>query len=154
VGVGDDVTEFRAGMRVACAGAGYASHAEVLSVPKNLCVRLPDEVSFDAGAFGTLGAIALQGVRLAEPTLGESMVVIGLGLLGQITVQLLKANGCRVYGIDLDPSKVELALELGADAASVSDGNVKGAVMDWSRGRLTYKARSRASRVAWSPWAW
>ncbi len=135
VGVGDDVTEFSIGERVACAGAGYASHAEVLSVPKNLCVRLPDEVSFDAGAFGTLGAIALQGVRLADPTLGESIVVIGLGLLGQITIQLLKANGCRVFGIDLDPAKVELALELGADGAAVSDENVKRIVLDWSRGR-------------------
>jgi predicted dehydrogenase/threonine dehydrogenase-like Zn-dependent dehydrogenase len=133
--VGVDVTEFRAGDRVACAGAGYASHAEVLSVPKNLCVRLPDEVDFEAGAFGTLGAIALQGVRLAEPTLGESVVVIGLGLLGQITVQLLKANGCRVFGIDLDPQKVALALELGADAAAISDEDAKRAVLDWSRGR-------------------
>lgn len=133
--VGDDVEEFRTGDRVACAGAGYASHAEVLSVPKNLCVRLPDGVSFDAGAFGTLGAIALQGVRLADPTLGESIVVIGLGLLGQITVQLLKANGCRVFGIDLDPAKVELARELGADNAAVSDESVKRVVLDWSRGR-------------------
>src|SRR5215210_1769644 len=133
--VGDDVTEFRTGDRVACAGAGYASHAEVLSVPKNLCVRLPDEVSFEAGAFGTLGAIALQGVRLADPTLGESVVVIGLGLLGQLTVQLLKANGCRVFGIDLDPAKVDLARELGADSGAVSDENVKRAVLDWSRGR-------------------
>jgi predicted dehydrogenase/threonine dehydrogenase-like Zn-dependent dehydrogenase len=135
VGVGDGVTEFGVGDRVSCAGAGYASHAEVLSVPKNLCVRLPDRVGFDAGAFGTLGAIALQGVRLADPTLGESVVVIGLGLLGQITVQLLKANGCRVFGIDLDPAKVELARELGADAAAVSDESVKRAVLDWSRGR-------------------
>ncbi len=133
--VGEDVTEFRAGERVACAGAGYASHAEVLSVPKNLCVRLPDEVSFEDGAFGTLGAIALQGVRLAEPTLGEAVVVIGLGLLGQITVQLLKANGCRVFGVDLDPAKVELARELGADAAAVSDDEVRRAVAEWSRGR-------------------
>jgi polar amino acid transport system substrate-binding protein len=133
--VGEEVTEFRAGMRVTCAGAGYASHAEVLSVPKNLCVRLPDRVSFDEGAFGTLGAIALQGVRLASPTLGESVVVIGLGLLGQITVQLLKANGCRVFGLDLDPAKVELALELGADAAAISDENAKRAVLDWSRGQ-------------------
>jgi predicted dehydrogenase/threonine dehydrogenase-like Zn-dependent dehydrogenase len=133
--VGEDVTEFRVGDRVACAGAGYASHAEVLSVPKNLCVRLPDEVSFEAGAFGTLGAIALQGVRLADPTLGESVVVIGLGLLGQITAQLLKANGCRVFGIDLDPAKVKLALELGADGGAVRDENLKKAVLDWSRGR-------------------
>jgi predicted dehydrogenase/threonine dehydrogenase-like Zn-dependent dehydrogenase len=133
--VGEEVTEFRVRDRVACAGVGYASHAEVLSVPKNLCVRLPDEIDFDAGAFGTLGAIALQGVRLAEPTLGESVVVIGLGLLGQITVQLLKANGCRVFGIDLDSQKVRLALELGADAAALSDTDVKRAVLDWSRGR-------------------
>ncbi|HKQ99926.1 MAG TPA: bi-domain-containing oxidoreductase [Pyrinomonadaceae bacterium] len=133
--VGEDVTEFRAGDRVACAGAGYASHAEVLSVPKNLCVRLPDRVSFDEGAFGTLGAIALQGVRLAAPTLGESVVVIGLGLLGQIAVQLLKANGCRVFGVDLDPAKVALAQELGADAAALSDENVKRSALEWSRGR-------------------
>ncbi len=135
IGVGADVTEFRAGDRVACAGAGYASHAEVLSVPKNLCVHLPDEVSFEEGAFGTLGAIALQGVRLAEPSLGESVVVVGLGLLGQITVQLLKANGCRVFGLDLDAAKVQLARELGADAAAVSDDEAKRAVIEWSRGR-------------------
>ena len=84
--VADDVREFQVGDRVACAGVGFASHAEVLSVPKNLCVHLPPEVSFEAGAYGTLGAIALQGVRLAEPTLGESVVVIGLGLVGQLTV--------------------------------------------------------------------
>ncbi|MGB7926315.1 MAG: bi-domain-containing oxidoreductase [Pyrinomonadaceae bacterium] len=135
VGVGEDVTEFSAGMRVACAGLGFASHAEMLSVPKNLCVRLPEGVSFDAGAFGTLGAIALQGVRLAEPTLGESVVVIGLGLLGQIAVQLLKANGCRVFGIDLDEKKVELARELGADGGSRNDEDVQRIVMEWTRGR-------------------
>lgn len=133
--VGEDVTEFRVGDRVACAGAGYASHAEVLSVPKNLCVRLPERATFEAGAFGTLGAIALQGVRLAEPTLGEAVVVIGLGLLGQLTVQLLKANGCRVFGLDLDPKKIELAQELGADGGALSDANAKRAVMEWSRGR-------------------
>ncbi|HEX8775828.1 MAG TPA: bi-domain-containing oxidoreductase [Pyrinomonadaceae bacterium] len=135
IGVGEAVTEFRVGDRVACAGVGYASHAEVLSVPKNLCVGLPAEATFEAGAFGTLGAIALQGVRLAEPTLGESIVVIGLGLLGQLTVQLLKANGCRVFGLDLDPQKVELALSLGADRAAINNDDAKRAVMDWSRGR-------------------
>jgi predicted dehydrogenase/threonine dehydrogenase-like Zn-dependent dehydrogenase len=135
VDVGRDVTEFRAGDRVACAGVGYASHAEVLSVPKNLCVRLPEEVDFDAGAFGTLGAIALQGVRLAEPSLGESVVVIGLGLLGQLTVQLLKANGCRVFGLDLDARKIELARTLGADGGAINDTDAKRAVMNWSRGR-------------------
>src|SRR5262247_16832 len=119
--VAEDVTEFQVGDRVACAGVGFASHAEVLSVPKNLCVHLPEGVSFESGAYGTLGAIALQGVRLAEPTLGESVVVIGLGLVGQLTVQLLKANGCRVFGLDLDQSRVSLALELGADRATVSN---------------------------------
>jgi predicted dehydrogenase/threonine dehydrogenase-like Zn-dependent dehydrogenase len=133
--VGEDVTDFRAGDRVACAGAGFASHAELLSVPKNLCVRLPDAVDFEAASFGTLGAIALQGVRLAEPTLGESVVVIGLGLLGQLTVQLLKANGCRVFGVDLDPVKVELARTLGADDGCVSGGATWQTVIDWSRGR-------------------
>ena len=135
IGVGEDVSDFRVGDRVACAGVGFASHAEAISVPKNLCVHLPAEVDFEAGAFGTLGAIALQGVRLAEPTLGESVVVIGLGLVGQLTVQLLKANGCRVFGIDLDPARVALALQLGADEAQVSGDDLKTAVMKWTRGR-------------------
>jgi polar amino acid transport system substrate-binding protein len=135
IGAGDDVADFSAGDRVACAGAGFASHAEVLSVPKNLCVHLPDAVDFESAAFGTLGAIALQGVRLAELTLGESVVVIGLGLLGQLTVQLLKANGCRVFGVDLDPAKIELARTLGADDGCVSGGGTLDAVMAWSRGR-------------------
>lgn len=133
--VGDGVANFRVGDQVACAGAGYASHAEVICVPQNLCVRLPPEVGFEAGAFGTLGAIALQGVRLAEPTLGEAVVVIGLGLLGQLTVQLLKANGCRVLGLDLDPAKMDLALELGADAVAVSGAEVRREVMQWTRDR-------------------
>jgi polar amino acid transport system substrate-binding protein len=133
--VAEDVTEFQIGDRVACAGVGFASHAEVLSVPKNLCVHLPPNVSFDGGAFGTLGAIALQGVRLAEPTLGESIVVIGLGLVGQLTVQLLKANGCRVFGLDLDPRRVELAIELGADSASVSNDESIKLIENWTRGR-------------------
>src|ERR1044071_4818515 len=132
--VAEDVTEFQVGDRVACAGVGFASHAEVLSVPKNLCVHLPEGVSFEAGAFGTLGAIALQGVRLAEPTLGESIVVIGLGLVGQLTVQLLKANGCRVFGLDLDPARVALALELGADKAVVSNEEAATAMEKWTRG--------------------
>jgi predicted dehydrogenase/threonine dehydrogenase-like Zn-dependent dehydrogenase len=135
VQVGQGVTGLRAGDRVACAGADFASHAEMLSVPQNLCVRLPEGVSFETGAFGTLGAIALQGVRLAEPALGEAVVVIGLGLLGQLTVQLLKANGCRVFGIDLDASKVRLALELGADGATVSGPEAQQEVINWTRGR-------------------
>ncbi len=132
--VADDVSEFQIGDRVACAGVGFASHAEVLSVPKNLCVHLPEGVSFESGAYGTLGAIALQGVRLAEPTLGESVVVIGLGLVGQLTVQLLKANGCRVFGLDLDQSRVSLALELGADKAVVSNDEAAREIETWTRG--------------------
>jgi len=134
-GVGEDVPEFKIGDRVACAGVGFASHAEVLSVPKNLCVHLPEAVSFEAGAFGTIGAIALQGVRLAEPTLGESVAVIGLGLIGQLTLQLLKANGCRVFGLDLDASRVGLALELGADAAAISNEEAPKAIANWTSGR-------------------
>lgn len=133
--VGAGVAGLRPGDRLACAGADFASHAEVLSVPQNLCVRLPAEVGFEAGAFGTLGAIALQGVRLAEPTLGEAVVVVGLGLLGQLTVQLLKANGCRVFGIDLDEAKVRLARELGADHAVVAGPENDDEIINWTRGR-------------------
>src|ERR671921_874017 len=132
--VAEDVNEFQIGDRVACAGVGFASHAEVLSVPKNLCVHLPEGVSFESGAYGTLGAIALQGVRLAEPTLGESVVVIGLGLVGQLTVQLLKANGCRVFGLDLAQSRVALALELGADKAVVSSEAAAKEIETWTKG--------------------
>lgn len=134
VEVGSGVDGFTVGDRVACAGAGFASHAEMISVPKNLCVRIPDGVSFDAASFGTLGAIALQGVRLAAPTLGEAFVVIGLGLLGQITVQLLRANGCRVFGVDTDESKFDLAKELGAEMCAAPTGAV-GQIERWSRGR-------------------
>lgn len=135
VGVGNDLTEFRLGDRVACAGLGFASHAEAISVPKNLCVHLPENVDFAAGAFGTLGAIALQGVRLAEPTLGESFVVIGLGLVGQLTVQLLKANGCRVFGIDLDTDRIKLAGELGLDEGCLANDEAAQAVNSWTSGR-------------------
>lgn len=119
--VGEGVTGFVKGDRVACAGQNYASHAEVNFVPKNLCVKMPDKVNMEAGAFVTLGAIAFQAVRQAEPRLGETVAVIGLGLLGQIVVQLLKASGCIVLGSDPDPSKVELARDLGCDKAVNED---------------------------------
>ena len=104
-------------------------------MPKNLCAVIPEGVSFEAAAFGTVGAIALQGVRLAEPTLGEAVVVIGLGLIGQLTVQLLKANGCRVFGIDLTQAKVELAKQCGADDGCATDNNTKQRILEWTRGR-------------------
>ncbi|PYJ53133.1 MAG: hypothetical protein DME82_14775, partial [Verrucomicrobia bacterium] len=135
IGVGDEVVDFHVGDRVACAGLGYASHAEALAVPKNLCARLPDNLSFESAAFSTLGAIALQGVRLAEPTLGESVVVIGLGLIGQLAAQILSANGCRVFGIDLEANKIELAQRLGADSGCAPDNNASQRVVEWSRGR-------------------
>lgn len=112
---------FAIGERVACAGAGSANHAEYNAVPKNLCARIPDGVDDDAAAFVTLGAIALQGVRVAAPTLGETVVVSGLGLIGLLTVQLLKANGCQVIGFDPNPNRVALARDLGADIATASD---------------------------------
>jgi polar amino acid transport system substrate-binding protein len=135
VGVGAEVHGFRVGDHVACAGHPYAAHAELLSVPQNLCVPLPGAVDFEAGAFGTLGAIALQGVRLAEPTLGEACVVIGLGLLGQLTVQLLRANGCRVFGVDLDESKLALAKAHGAEQACGPDADAAQRIAEWTRGR-------------------
>lgn len=113
VGVGAD--EFRVGDRVACAGAGYASHAEIIFVPKNLCCKIPDTVPLEGACYTTVGAIALQGIRQAEPRLGESVVVIGLGLVGQLTVQLLKAAGCQVLGVDIDAAACELAKRSGAD---------------------------------------
>jgi predicted dehydrogenase/threonine dehydrogenase-like Zn-dependent dehydrogenase len=111
--VGEGVSLFRAGDRVACCGAGYANHAEVNFVPQNLVAKLPDPVSFEEGAFGTLGAIALQGVRRAAPALGERVVVLGLGLLGQLTAQLLRASGAVTIGVDVRPERVDLAKSLG-----------------------------------------
>jgi len=113
VEVGACVDEFAPGDRVACAGAQCAYHAEIVRVPKNLVVHIPDNVGFDQASSVALGAIALQGVRRAQPTLGETFVVIGLGILGQLTVQLLRANGCRVIGVDLDRSRITLAARHG-----------------------------------------
>lgn len=113
--VGSGVQGFQPGDRVAAAGAGFACHAEVLWVPENLCAPLPAGVTFEAAAFAMLGGIALHGVRQANLTLGERAVVIGLGLLGLLSVQLLKAQGCRVMGIDLDRPRGELGRILGAD---------------------------------------
>jgi polar amino acid transport system substrate-binding protein len=118
--VGRRVGGVAVGDRLACAGAGLANHAEINAIPKNLTVAIPANVDDEDASFVTLGAIAMQGVRLAIPTLGERIVVMGLGLIGLLTVQLLKANGCRVLGFDPNAARVSLALELGADVA-VSD---------------------------------
>lgn len=119
--VGRDVAGFAVGERVACAGAAIANHAEINNVPKNLCVRIPDAVSDEQASFVTLGAIALQGVRQVQPTLGEKIVVMGLGLIGLLTVQLLKANGCQVLGFDPNPERAALGTKLGADISVSSE---------------------------------
>jgi predicted dehydrogenase/threonine dehydrogenase-like Zn-dependent dehydrogenase len=119
--VGDGILDLQPGDRVACAGAGQAHHAEVIRVARNLVVPIPEALDFAEASTVTLGAIALQGVRRLEPTLGETFVVIGLGILGQLTAQLLRANGCRVIGTDLDPNRVAVAMELGMDLAIASD---------------------------------
>ena len=130
--VGAGVTQFKVGDRVASNG----KHAEMVCVPENLCAAIPSKVSDDAAAFTVLGAIALQGIRLVNPTLGETIVVTGLGLIGLVTVQLLKAQGCRVIGIDLDSDKVELAKQLGAEAVNLSKGEDPIAIAEhYSRGR-------------------
>jgi predicted dehydrogenase len=121
VEAGASVPNLKPGDRVACAGAGYATHAELNFVPRNLLVKLPDNVSFQDASFTTLGAIAIQGVRQADVRLGERVVVIGLGLLGLLTVQILKAAGCSVLGCDLDARKCELAKQLGADETVSSE---------------------------------
>ncbi|MEE9926775.1 bi-domain-containing oxidoreductase [Microvirgula aerodenitrificans] len=113
--VGSEVEGFAVGDRVACAGAGIANHAELIDVPVNLAVLLPNTLAADVASTVTLGAIAMQGVRRAQPTLGEIFVVIGLGILGQLTCQFLHANGCKVIGVDLDTDRIKLAIENGLD---------------------------------------
>jgi predicted dehydrogenase/threonine dehydrogenase-like Zn-dependent dehydrogenase len=116
--VGAGVTEFNVGDRVASNGA----HAEMVCVPKNLCAKIPVGVSDEAAAFTVIGAIGLQGIRLVNPTFGETVVVVGLGLIGLISAQILKANGCRVIGFDFDQSKVDLANQLGIIAVNPANG--------------------------------
>lgn len=114
VGVGARVRDLAIGDRVACGGGGYAVHAEMNYVPGNLCVTLPDEVDFAEATFATVGAIALHGVRQADVRLGERVAVIGLGLVGQLAGQLLRASGCTVIGVDLDGAAARRARDLGA----------------------------------------
>ena len=130
--VGEGVTGFSVGDRVASNG----KHAEVVCVPKNLCAKVPETVSDEAAAFTVISAIALQGIRLVQPTLGEGVAVTGLGLIGLVTVQLLRAHGCRVLGIDMDPVKLELARQFGAEIVDLSRGEDPVATATrFSRGR-------------------
>jgi predicted dehydrogenase/threonine dehydrogenase-like Zn-dependent dehydrogenase len=134
VAVGQGVSDFAVGDRVACAGAGQANHADFVSVKRNLVCRIPDGCSLEQAATSTVGAIALQGVRRANLALGEVACVIGLGLIGLITVQLLRANGCRVIGHDLDVERCKRAMALGALAVDTDVERVQRVVRDLTDG--------------------
>jgi predicted dehydrogenase len=134
VEVGDGVGEFHPGDRVACAGGGHAVHAEFASVPVNLLAPIPDTVSLEDAAFATLGAVALHGFRLSEAGLGETVGVIGLGVLGLLMVQIAHAAGCRVLGVDLDPARVKLARRLGGESAVLRE-DATGAARTFSASR-------------------
>ena len=135
VAVGEGVAGLDRGDRVACAGAGHAVHAELACIPRMLVARIPSsKVSFDEAAFTTAGAVALHGMRNADVKLGEIVAVIGLGLLGQLTVQILKAAGCVVLGMDISKERVDLALRMGADAASTSSSGFQDLCLQHSAG--------------------
>jgi predicted dehydrogenase len=131
--IGDNLQGLQVGERVACAGGGYAVHAEYALVPRNLMVKMPDNVDFESAAFSTLGAVALHGFRLAEAQVGERVGVIGLGLLGLLAAGIARAAGCHVLGVDLDPKRVELAEQMGATA--VLRAQAVEAAQTYSRGR-------------------
>ena len=120
IGIGEGVTDFSIGDRVASNGV----HAEIVSVPKNLVAKIPDNVSYEEASFTVIGSIGLQGIRLANPTIGETVVVVGLGLIGLITAELLIANGCNVIGFDFDDQKVKLASNKGVNAFNASTTDV------------------------------
>ena len=123
IDVGKNVTHVKVGDRVACGGAGFANHAEIVSIPKNLCVPVPDNVELRHAAFTTLGSIALQSVRVADVRLGENVVVIGLGLVGLLTVQILRSAGCKVFGIDIDSERVNYLKDNNLGDAELNDAS-------------------------------
>jgi len=132
--IGSEVKDINVGDKVACAG-GTAGHGEVNYVPKNLYAKVPDNVTCDSAAFTTVAAIALQGIRQADPKLGDNVAVIGLGLIGQITIQLLKANGCNVIGIDVDKKAVIESRNQGADLSlHRDDDNITGKIESFTNG--------------------
>jgi predicted dehydrogenase len=132
--VGAEATEFNVGDRVACAGGGYAVHAEIVRVPRNLVAKIPApaspraEIDFEEAAFTTIGAVGLQGLRLASLELGETVAVVGLGLIGLLVVQLARAAGCTVIGMDIDPKRCRLAEELGCTASTSDAEQMQGVV--------------------------
>ena len=132
--VGEQVQGLRPGDRIACGGAGWANHAEIVSVPAHLCAKVADAVSFEDAAYTTLGSVALHGVRLAELALGETVVVIGLGILGQVVCQIARASGCRVVGIDLAADRIQLAKKLGAGLVIVPGEDSVASVLQYTDG--------------------
>ena len=134
VEAGPESDGFRPGDRVAIAGAGYANHAEFNFVPRNLCVKIPDGVASPDAAFATVGAIALQGIRQAQPQLGECVAVIGLGLIGVLSLQLLRANGCSVLGVDVAKERVDFARGLGFEAVLAAEAQAASEAFTGGRG--------------------
>lgn len=154
VAVGRDVTSFVVGDRVACAGAQIANHAEVISVPPLLAVRVPQNISDSSASFVTLGSIALQGVRRADVKLGETVAVIGLGLIGQLTVQLLLAAGCRVAGLDLDAVRVDRAKKFGLNLGTTNFEELKKFLSDSTAGQGADATLITASTSSSDPIQW
>jgi len=132
--VGKEIADVAVGDRVACAGAGIANHAEIITVPRNLLCRIPENLDFDEAAFTTMGAIAMQGVRRAHPQFGDNVAVIGLGLLGQIACQILRAAGAHVIGIDTMTDRMELAKELGIEICFLAGKDAVDNVMAYTEG--------------------
>ncbi len=151
IAVGEGVDRFRPGDRVACAGAGYANHAEVIFVPKHLATAVPDNVDLAAAAFTTVGTIALQGLRLARVELGETVAVIGLGLVGLLAAQLTRAAGCRVIGMDTDLERCGLALDLGLDAVAAEAGELRSLAREATAGHGADKVIVAASTKSSQP---
>ena len=153
VEVGRDVKAFKVGDRVAASGSGFASHAEYVAVPINLIAKMPDNVSFEQAAFTTVGCIALHGIRRAELQISDTVVIVGLGLLGLLAVQIAKANGLKVIGIDLIPEKLELAQKLGADLVyNAADSSLNAKVSTATHGvgadaAIIYAASKSASVI-------
>jgi predicted dehydrogenase/threonine dehydrogenase-like Zn-dependent dehydrogenase len=131
----EDINDLHVGTRVACGGGGMATHSDYVVIPRNLCVPIPENVTFQQAAFTTVGAIAMQGIRIANTKLGENVVVIGLGLVGLLTVEILKAGGCRVFGIDVNPQRVAWVNENGICQACVRNAaSLIDAVLEFSGG--------------------
>jgi predicted dehydrogenase/threonine dehydrogenase-like Zn-dependent dehydrogenase len=146
---GSQVSEFQPGDRVACAGAGYANHSEVNFIPRNLAVRVPENVSLEAASLTTIGAIAMQGVRQADVRFGETVAVIGAGLVGILAIQILRSAGCRVIAIDLSSQRAAKAIELGAHLGlSTSDPALESTVASFSRYGVDAALITAATRSA------